>query len=324
VALMFVLLMIRFVMNSSVTADSKHALVSTKSEISSASPAKASIPPLPPPGASEVEKGEWQKKAIKADRYYEYKVPISFYGLIIDDSGVPIPDAYIELSWSDTDGGRSRVLKSDAEGLFSLIGVVGKGLSVIPSKKGYDRYLEKGKNQYGFEYGNYSDGKYHMPDAGKPVVFILRKKRVAEYLVVRAKQEAQLEIGKKHTFTIGPRGAVLIIERLPDQGENRLRAWSAKVSVPGGGLVLSTEEFPVEAPESGYCECIEITETTSKPIIWNGDNGAAFFVKTPQGYGRVTVRNSIGQSWVYVASYFNPNPPSRNLEFDPAKVIRNP
>jgi hypothetical protein len=276
----------------------------------------------PPPEASAAEKGEWEKKAIKIDKYYEYRTPISFYGLVIDDAGAPIADADVKLTWSDVNGGSSTSTKSDLQGSFSLTGVVGKRLGVDVSKSGYVQYLDRNKNRFSFEYGSYSDENYHVPNAAKPVVFILRKKAEADPLIVRGKQEAQLEIGQKHTFTIGPRGAVLIVERLPDQGENRLRAWSAKISVPGGGLALSTEEFPVEAPENGYAESIEVTNKTPKPIIWQGDNGAAFFVKTPQGYGRVTVRNSIGQSWVYVTSYFNPNPKSRNLEFDPSKVVK--
>jgi hypothetical protein len=320
-ALLLVLLLIWPTKKPTITAVIRPAPSATNAEVV-ATTTEASVPSPPPSGASDAEKGEWQKKAIKIDKYYEYKMPISFYGLIIDDSGVPIPDADIELSWSDTDGGKSRVLKSDTQGLFSLAGVTGKGLSVIPSKKGYDRYLQKGRNQYGFEYASYSDEKYHIPNASKPVVFILRKKREAEPMIARGKQEAQLEVGQKHTFTVGPRDAVLIVERLLDQGGNRLHAWSARVSVPGGGLALSTEEFPVEAPESGYVESIEVTDKTPKPIIWQGDNGAAFFIKTPQGYGRLTVRNSIGQSWVYVTAYFNPNSTSRNLEFDPSKAIK--
>lgn len=321
VVLLLVLLLIWPAKKPAVTADATPAPSAAKAAVV-ITPSEASVPQPPPPGASNAEKGEWEKKAIKIDKYYEYKMPISFYGLVIDDSGVPISDADVELSWSDVDGGKSSVLKSDAQGLFSLVGAKGKRLSVIIEKKGYDRYLERGKNQYGFEYASYSDEKYHIPNAAKPVVFILRKKREAEPLIARNNLEAELESGQKHTFTIGPRGAVLIVERLPDQGDNRLRAWSARVSVPGGGLALSTEEFPVEAPETGYVESIEVTDKTPKPVVWQGDNGAALFMKTPQGYGRLIIYNTPGMSWVYVRSYFNPNPKSRNLELNPAKVIK--
>lgn len=319
-ALLLVLLLIWPEKKPVITGASTPTQSAVKSKSSVASP--PSVPQPPPAGASAAEKDEWQKTAIKIDISYEYKMPISFYGLVVDDSGAPIHDANIELAWSDTSGGKSTTQKSDTKGLFSLIGVTGKALSVIVEKKGYERYLEKGKNQYGFEYASYSDEKYHVPNPAKPVVFILRKKREAEPLIVRNNLEAQLEPGQTHTFTIGPKGAVLIIERLPDQGENRLRAWSARVSVPGGGLTLSTEEFPVEAPETGYVESLEVTDKTRKPVVWQGDNGAAFFMKTSQGYGRVVVYNTPGMSWVYVRSYFNPNPKSRNLEFDPAKVIK--
>jgi hypothetical protein len=66
---------------------------------------------------------------------------------------------------------------------------------------------------------------------------------------------------------------------------------------------------------------MDVTGKTPKPPVWQGDDGSAFFVKTPQGYGRITVRNTVGKAWVYVTSYFNPSG-SRNLEFDPTKAIK--
>ena len=167
----------------------------------------------------------------------------------------------------------------------------------------------------------FADPKYHEPNLASPVVFVLRKNRDTEPLVVRENQEAELSPGQSKLFTIGPNGAIVTIERLPDMGKSS-RSWSAHVSVPSGGLVISTEEFPFEAPDKGYEPVVAITERTPRPPVWAGDNGATFFVKTPQGYGRITVRNTPGSAWVYVTSYFNPNPNSRNLEFDPAKRVK--
>jgi hypothetical protein len=87
-------------------------------------------------------------------------------------------------------------------------------------------------------------------------------------------------------------------------------------------VVLTTDEFPFEAPESGYAPSLEITAQTPKPPLWPGDNGAALFVKTATGYGRITVRNTPGMAWVYVSSYFNPKSGSRNLEYDPSKAVK--
>jgi hypothetical protein len=139
---------------------------------------QADTPPLqadplkrPPPEASAAEKGEWEKKAIKIDKYYEYRTPISFYGLVMDDTGTPIADADVKLTWSDVNGGSSTSTKSDLQGSFSLTGVVGKRLGIDVSKSGYVQYLDRNKNRFSFEYGSYSDENYHVPNAAKPVVF---------------------------------------------------------------------------------------------------------------------------------------------------------
>ncbi len=255
------------------------------------------------------------------DRFFEYKMPISFFGRVVDDAGVPIPRAKIQFTWTDlsTAGTSKREVESDATGFFSLEGAVGKGLSIRVSKEGYKHYFTK--NRFSFEYAMFADPKYHVPDRASPVVFMLRKNHEAEPLVVRENQEAELASGQSKSFAIGPHGAAVTVERLPNTIEGP-RGWAARVSVPNGGLLVTTAEFPFEAPESGYTPSLEITAQTPKPPLWPGDNGAAFFVKTATGYGRIVVRNTPGMTWVYVSSYFNPKSESRNLEYDPAKVVR--
>jgi hypothetical protein len=98
--------------------------------------------------------------------------------------------------------------------------------------------------------------------------------------------------------------------------------WISRVSVPGGGLALTTEEFSYEAPEEGYVDSMEITNATPKPPNWPCDYGAMLYLKTTQGYGRVMVRYITNMDRMFVTAWFNPNPNSRNLELDPAKVIK--
>ncbi len=263
--------------------------------------------------SSDIEKWAWWREMSEKDRFFEYKMPISFYGRVVDDKGSPVSGAKMQCTWTDlsSNGTSKRDLESNANGFFSLEGATGKGLLIAVRKEGYKPYFSK--NQFSFEYAMFADPNYHIPDKAHPVIFVLRKNRETEALIAHLNQEAELAPGQKKAFSIGPGDAAVLVERLPNIG-NGPGGWAARVSVPGGGLVISTEEFPFEAPESGYSPVVEVTDKTPKPPTWSGDNGAAFFVKTPKGYGRITVRNTPGMSWVYVSSYLNPKPGSRNLE----------
>ncbi|MCX6937919.1 MAG: carboxypeptidase-like regulatory domain-containing protein [Verrucomicrobia bacterium] len=296
--------------------------------------AEAQTPPLapvtpttskvvPPPRTTDKEElNQWWVKMNKLDKNFEWKMPIEFYGKVVDDKDQPIEKTTIRFQWTDLsrEGTSEYNTISDSQGLFRLDGVTGKNLGVQVRKEGYKHYFIG--TQFSFEYAAYFEDSFHVPDRNNPVIFRLRKNREAEALIFRNNQEAEIAVGQKRSFSIGSSGAAVVIERLPDIPDYGRRGWAARVSVPGGGLVLSTEEFPFEAPENGYAPFIEVTDKTPKPLVWQSDNGAAFFVKTPQGYGRITVRNTQGAAWVYVTSYLNPNPNSRNLEFDPAKVIK--
>lgn len=277
---------------------------------------------VPPPRT--IDKGElhqWWLAMTKIDKKFEWKMPIEFYGKIVDEQGKPVAEVDIRFQWTNISakGTAEHNTRSDVQGLFSLTGVTGKSLGVSIRKQGYKHYYVG--NQFSFEYAAYFEPEWYVPEAKHPVIFKIHKNREADPLITRENQEGQIAPGQSKSFVIGPNGAAVVVERLPNISQGA-RGWAARITVPGGGLVLATEEFPIEAPENGYTPVVEVTDKTPKPMVWQGDNGAAFFVKTPQGYGRITVRNTLGSAWVYVTSYFNPNPGSRNLEYDPAKVIK--
>lgn len=256
----------------------------------------------------------------KRDWHFEYKMPLSFFGKIVDDQGQPVVGANIKFSWFDlsSEGTGHKNAVSDANGLFSLNGAAGKSLGVQVSKEGFKCWISK--NTFNFENGILSD-HYYNPDPMNPVVFVLRKNREAETLLVRKTQEVQLEAGQGKSFPIGAGDVFINVERLSGEiTNNHARYWNARVTVPNGGLSLTTEEFPFEAPENGYTNEYVITRETPHPPM--GDLGGMFYVKTQAGYGRVSVTYVMNSPWVYVDSWFNPNPNSRNLELDPAKVIK--
>jgi len=184
------------------------------------------------------------------------------------------------------------------------------------TKSGYTKSLAH--NKFSFNYGYFSDPYYHSPDPMNPVVFVMRKNHEAEPLVEYGEKRAEVQQGQSKLFTIGPNGATLLFERMtnaPGRG-----GWMARVSVAGGGLALTTDEFPYEAPEEGYVNSIEITNATPKPPNWPAFYGAMLYFKTSQCYGRVMVSYISNMDRMFVTSWYNPNSGSRNLEIDPAKL----
>jgi hypothetical protein len=274
----------------------------------------------PPAGVSAKEKWKWLAEMERKDLYFTYKAPISFYGRVIDDSGNPVSGVSIDLSWTDANeatGNYTRTVISDGNGLFSIKDVHGAALIVAAlSKQGYKESLVQ--NTFTFHYGYFSDPYYHSPDSMNPVVFVMRKNREAEPLIEYSEKRAEVGQGQKKRFTIGPNDIDLIFERMTNAPEKG--GWISRVTVPGGGLALTTEEFPFEAPMDGYVDSIIITNGTPKPPNWPGFYGAMLYFKTSQGYGRVMVRYISNMDRMFVTAWFNPNPNSRNLEIDPSKV----
>jgi hypothetical protein len=269
--------------------------------------------------ASRADRLSWELEQRKKDPYYEYKLPISFFGRVLDDQGQPVAGAGIGFVWVDlsSEGTSQRNVTSDQNGYFSLSGATGKTLTVAVSKEGYRAYYSS--NQFGFDYSVMSSPSlYYRPDPMNPVIFVLRKNREAENLLEYDTRRVEVEQNQSKQFAIGPNDAILLFERMtnpPDRG-----GWIGRVSVPGGGLLLTTDEFPYEAPDDGYVDSIIITNGTPKPPNWPSDSGAMLYFKTQQGYGRVMVRYISNMSRMFVTSYFNPNSNSRNLEIDPSKI----
>ncbi len=273
----------------------------------------------PPPDASDTEKWKWWHEMERNDPAFSFKIPMEFYGKVVDEGSNPVADAAIEFSWTtaNAEGSLAKSTVSNGGGLFQLVGERGGTLVVNVRKEGYERSLTR--NKFSFEYARFSDSTYHVPDASRPVIFILHKKRTAEPLVVRENQEREVAAGGTGTFPIA-KGVELVVKRPPSAGTRD--DWNAQISIEEGELALALEEFPILAPETGYRPSWEINKDTPKPPVWHGDNGTAFYFKTAKGFGRIVVRNTPGMNWVYVSSYFNPNPGSRILEYDPGRIVR--
>jgi hypothetical protein len=85
----------------------------------------------------ELRKEEHKRQdAIRRVRN-EWKVPINFYGKVVDEEGVPVSDAKILFGWNNLYGSPEKSVKSAYDGSFSLEREEGKVLEVKVTKEGY-------------------------------------------------------------------------------------------------------------------------------------------------------------------------------------------
>ena len=167
-----------------------------------ARPAKAVPPPVNVPAATPPTKvatnrkqkpggvyeprdprWQWWNEQKKIDPKFEWKMPIAFYGLVVDESERPVPGAIVKLQWNDLSQAGTSYAEAltAAEGRFSLENVTGKMLEVRVSKEGYEAldYVKA------FEYAAFFEKHFYTPDPDAPIVFKLRKRMDAEPLIVR-------------------------------------------------------------------------------------------------------------------------------------------
>jgi len=276
--------------------------------------------------AAYVERGRRDKQA-------DWKVPIRFYGKIIDQSEKPVADANVQFEWTDLSvhGTSEKITKSDAQGLFSLVGVKGKSLGIRISKEGYYDASHK-ENQTSFEYASPAERRFYEPDETHPVIFLLRKKGEAEPLLQRAVefklpgdgsgQAVDLLAGK--TADAGP--LQIKTWKPPYSPEPRPTPydWRITVEIPGGGFVEHEDLFPFTAPESGYVVNVDLHMSPGLGSEWRSfvDKNYYFYYGQPRRYGRLQLRTDGDRRIVFIDYYLNPRPGSRNLEFDPGKTIK--
>ncbi|MCX6938766.1 MAG: carboxypeptidase-like regulatory domain-containing protein [Verrucomicrobia bacterium] len=263
-----------------------------------------------------------------------YLAPIIFYGKVIDETGMPIAGASIKLMANDKPMGNSSVYfkSSDDQGLFSLHDARGAALSMNISKEGYySTDKSKGRFVYG---GVRSRDDPVNPIAQSPAVFILRKMGETEPLlavdrdVITPKSGQPVEISLRTGRAVGAGRGDIIVECWTnnaglDPNKHEPYDWRMRLSVPGGGLFERIGEFNFVAPESGYQPALEVNISKSAEK-WKGTTQGEYFIKTREGtFARLNfTMNTGGGHFVTIKSFLNPKVSSRNLEFDPAKVIK--
>jgi hypothetical protein len=252
--------------------------------------------------------------------------PIEFYGKVVDENDQPIGGAKVIFS-SDhlfpQEGSLKTNTMSDQNGLFSLSGVMGRGLGVEVKKTGY--YPVKRANQTSFDYRANFQEPFH-PDAGNPVVFHLRKRGAGTELITSQRGISPLlEVPVPRDgspvyvdFTgrkVGSSGHLLISQVKPEYLEaKKATAWSFRMAIAEGGFIEQNDEFPFEAPESGYQPIVELQFNKGQTnwTTWLKRNYYIAFGQ-PRRYGVLDVDTLMGSGTVRLRYAINPDG-SRNLE----------
>lgn len=99
--------------------------------------------------------------------------------------------------------------------------------------------------------------------------------------------------------------------------------WLAIVEVPGGGLVERTDAFASEAPVDGYAAKRGVNMPAWLPKEkWHSEIKRDYFVRFRSGnHALLRMKFSGKESRTVTEVFLNPKPGSRNLAFDPNKVV---
>jgi hypothetical protein len=267
---------------------------------------------------------QWWNRMDKIDPSFEWKMPINFYGRVVDQDNLPVPNAKIRYGWNDVEGSHEQYTTSDTKGLIRIEGLKGKRLSVDVSKDGYHSST---RGLQSFEYAAFFEPIYHRPDPENPVTFRLVKKLEAEPIIskraaerVGYDQPSYYDLERGGLTQQQPAGAALKLtfER-SESPQGQPFDWKWKVEAVNGVLMETKDEFAQVAPEEGYAPAWESSQkATDQAFRKNGQ--ARFYIRTADNrFARVDVElahpNSRGMGpRLTINSFLNPSG-SRNLEY---------
>jgi hypothetical protein len=290
----------------------------------------ARTPPVAP--ARRIEE---VRRAVAEEVQSVLLTPITFYGRVVDQNGDPVAGATINygaLDKFDAPGSQYQG-ESDANGNFSISGIRGAVLRVGAQKNGY--YMIDGKSASAFAYGISPDSRRKSPPSkNDPAILVLQKMGPTEpllylgsrqYKVLKNGQPLELDLQTGRQVEAG-KGTIRFERWVNDQTKsmNRRFDWRFRITVPNGGMIERHDQFAFEAPEEGYQTVVEIDMPTSLGSEWRYTVDRSYFIRIRGGlYGRIdaTIYGGHNNSLV-LESFINPKPNSRNLEFDPKKIVK--
>ena len=268
-----------------------------------------------------------------------FKTPIELYGRVEDQHGKPVPGATVKMYPVDNPSGTASasavVMTSDAEGNFSVKGLKGASMGVSVSKKGYVYISPLGgpASQTTVYYAHGSKSGKRYSNSKTPLVLRLQNPGPVEPLVyVREKGWRIALDGTPRRVALDSedgKGSHQIEFRLwsdthsrREPGNNAYSAfdWTFEARIPGGGFIWNDSDLNFEAPEAGFKEMIRYHLPKTLPRDkWKGFRNGRYFVRFPDGtHARIGFDIDAGSDRrpLYMKSWFNPKPGSRNLATD--------
>ncbi len=282
-------------------------------------------------GTNEVERIEKEKRQQVVKKVLTVlSMPIVFYGKVIDQNGEPVSKARIGYGVLDkfNEPGSNYHNYTDEKGYFEMSGIRGAVVTVTASKEGY--YYIEDKSSQSFAYGIGPDSSTKPPPTkDNPAVFVLQKMGEVTALI---KLEKFIRVPRDGT----PVRVSLKTGEKSEQGELQVEAWTqdgnrdaqghydwrCRISVLGGGLIERKSQFAFQAPTDGYKSFDEIgmSKTAER---WVPQATRQYFLQLPGNlFARIQFEMIAGGDHFFrLESFLNPQPGSRNLEYDPARQI---
>jgi hypothetical protein len=279
----------------------------------------------PPQTAEEKAQWDWWRAMRKTDPSFEWKIPIEFYGKVIDQFSNGVAGATVDLGWTTVIGPSpdpERTILSGPDGRFSITGIQGRRLTVSIRKEGY---VYVGKDSIkSFEYAEFFDNLFHVPDPNNAVIFRLHKVMETEPLYLFGPSgmivaDIPLSIDVASGKIVENGDFTFTIKLGKERGEFGPDYDISLEAHGGAGFVLTDEDFPSLAPEDGYRTTLTMQIKASDPDYQLSQN-IRFYAKTRSGkyalIGVVISAPRTGAKGDFEAGIrYNPNG-SRNMEFD--------
>jgi len=274
-------------------------------------------------------KNELMREALSSLNHKD----IEFYGKVVDQSGVPIPNVNVTGSVIYNSGFASGVdirhTTTDAAGLFSFKGMKGRTFDYHLEKPGYETMPEGDA----FDYTELvPEERRHHPDPRRPVLLKMWKLQGAEPLIHSGKSfdlppdgtPVRIDLrARKQVQTGGDLVFTLKHEVWPQGTIHHPYDWRATIEAVDGGLLEDKSRVKNLAPEEGYVRNLVFEESASQRPHHGGVDTECYLKLRGNTFGKLTIHlnPSPGSqpSYVGLGWWLNPKPGSRNLEYDPAK-----
>lgn len=236
-------------------------------------------------------------RQITASRWERWKwghVKISAGGIVVDETGAPVPGAWVSYSIqepADWNPPPSEELRSDAAGRFTIPEGNGYRASIGAVHPSYHTLLESAAYVYprGSLYEELDRYRFY-PD--QEVRLVLRKKLPLEPLMNRLQERHPIPAEDKLTLAVdkaGDKRLQLEFSASPPAPGTLPFDWELRIVPKDGKIQRKPHGLQVLAPEDGYLPEIKIARKV-QDITWFAGDHAEFFIRFDDGtfaWGRI-------------------------------------